>query len=902
MRGHEHCEYRPPAHHRRLITTAVTRLFQELEQGAAVITSNRHLARQVTQRYADWKVSGSARAWTTPRVLAYDDWLEEAWQLAFEHRPGAPRLLTDDQESQVWEQIIRLRGAGSDSPALLQIPGAARTARQAWRLIHDWDLDWRRLRQYKSADTEAFLAWADTLRERLNDERWLTRAELQARLIDNGDAWLGRSRQPVWWMGFDTLSMAQQRIIGVLHDRGRRQSRYRNAGVENADVSTMQCTDAEDQWRRVARWSRAKLTADPDAQLGVVCPDLQGRRDLIEDIFEDVLHPELSWRTDAPRAFHLSLGRPLSEYPIVGAALDVLRWTAARIPFEVVSRTLRSDCLGGGDTELAARTHFELTLRDRQQESFSPSHLASLAGRQEGLQRLKDLLKAARDVRAPRDADPATWAAFVSDWLDAFGWPGDRTLDSREFQTLSAWREQLGRFAGLGPIRSRWSLDDVVRQLSSMSASRTLQFHDDQAPLQIMGAVEAAGLWFDELWLADMSDAVWPPPARPDAFIPVSLQKEYGVPDASAQAVLERTRVSSEDFLAGARRIRISFAQAGEDGAPAALSPMFGRLRAGERDGTDDYGGRVDQLARGGAAVELVDDRQAPGIEGDHLGGGVSLVADQARCPFRALAHHRLHARGLREIQPGLSAMERGRLVHEAARRLWNRLTDQDTLNTLGGGEDDGELRALVAECAAGALDRQFADSPFQSRLLDIERDRLTALLLEWLVLERRRERFRVSGTEVETRVVLGGVEFRIRVDRIDELANGARLIIDYKTGQAANVKDWMDPRMEEPQLPMYALAGDRNVAALALAVLKPGGCELRGVAEGGLSSLVPVDALGFESMARLQAWWAQALGDLVTEHREGVARVDPRSPQICRNCDAASLCRIFERAQLVEE
>lgn len=884
-----------------MITAAITRLFQELEDGAAVITSNRRLARQVTQRYADWKVRGGARAWTTPRVLAYDDWLEEGWQLAFEHRPGVPRLLTDDQELQVWEQIIRQRGGASDSPVLLQIPGAARTARQAWRLIHDWDLDWRRLRQHKSADTEVFLAWADALRRRLNDERWLTRAELQGRLLDRGNAWLRCGRRPVWWMGFDNLSTARQRIIGVLQDRGQRHSRYRNAGVENAEVSTIRCADAEDQWHRVARWARSTLMAGPDAQLGVVCPDLQGRRDLIEDILEDVLHPGLAWRTDAPRAFHLSLGRPLSEYPVIGAALDVLRWTAPRVPFEVVSRTLRSPCLGGGDAELAARTRFELMLRDRQQESFSLSHLASLAGRREDLQGLDGLLKVARDLRAPRDADPATWAAFVGDWLHAFGWPGDRPLDSREFQTLSAWREQLARFAGLGAVRSRWSLDDVIKQLSSMSASRTLQFHDDQAPLQIMGAVEAAGLWFDELWLADMSDAVWPPPARPDAFIPVSLQKECGMPDASAQAVLERTRACSEDFLAGARRIRISFAQAGEDGAPAALSPIFSGFHAGERDGTDHYPGRVAQLARGGAAVELVDDRQAPGIEGDHLGGGVSLVADQARCPFRALAHHRLRARGLREIEPGLSAMERGRLVHEAARILWNRLTDQDTLNAVGG-EDDRELRPLVDECVAGALGRQFADSSFQSRLLEIERGRLTGLLLEWLALERRREKFRVSGTEVETRIVLGGAEFRLRVDRIDELENGARLIIDYKTGQAASVKDWMDPRMEEPQLPMYALAGDRNIAALALAVLKPGECELRGVAEDGLSSLVPVDALGFDSMARLRAWWAQALGDLVTEHREGVARVDPRRPQICRTCDAASLCRIFERAQLVEE
>ena len=897
MHDHEDRKRRLAAR-RPLITAAVTRLFQELEDKTQVITSNRHLARQVAQRYADWRVSRGDRAWATPRVRAYDDWLEEAWQSAFEHHPGTSRLLTDDQELQVWEQIIRQRGAASGSPVLLQISGAARAARQAWRLIHDWRVDWRRLRQFRSADTEAFLGWVDALQQRLTDERWLTRAELQEHLIDDADAWPEQGGQPVWWMGFDILSVAQERLMSVLRDRGRRQSRYRNAAVPDAEVSTLQCADVEDQWLQVARWARSKLKTDPGAQLGVVRPDLHGRRDVIEDILEDVLHPELSWRTDAPRAFHLSLGRPLSEYPIVGSALDLLRWTARRIPFDVVSRTLRSPCLGGGAAELAARTHFELMLRDRQQESFSLPYLATLAGRREDLQGLSILLADASALRPPRDADPATWAAFVSDWLQAFGWPGDRPLDSREFQTLSAWREQLARFAALGAVRRHWNLDDAVRQLFVMSASRSLQFHDDQAPLQIMGAVEAAGLWFDELWLADMSDAVWPPPARPDAFIPVSLQKDAGMPEASALTVLERTRARSEDFLAGAGRVRISFAAAGEDGAPATLSPLFGGFRSAVRLGEGDYAGRRDQLAHDGASLELVDDGQAPAVQGNHFSGGVALLSDQARCPFRALAHHRLRARGLRDVQPGLSAMERGRLVHETARRLWDRLGDQKTLNSMG----EDELRALVLECAAGALERQLADSPFQSRLLDIERDRLTGLLMEWMVLERGRERFRVSGTEIETRVVLSGIEFQIRVDRMDEVQNGRRLIIDYKTGQAANVKDWIDPRMEEPQLPMYALAGDRNVAALAVAVLKPGGCELRGIADGDLSPLVPVDTLGFDSMARLEAWWVSTLGDLVTEHRQGVARVDPRSTQICRTCDAVSLCRIFERAQLDQE
>lgn len=877
-----------------MTTISVTNLFQDLEQGARVVTSSRRLARHVEQRYAEWKIANGAQAWPAPYIRVLDDWLFEAWQSALAHRPDAPRLLNDDQELLLWEEVVRGRGAKDGSPVLLQLTSTARAARRTWQRIHEWRLDWRLLREHRSADTEAFLAWAAAIREMLRDRHWLTPAELPHRLADRAVAWLQGQTRPVWWMGFDALPAAHECLLDSLQGLGCPQHRFNNAGVEAARMSVVECGDAEDEWHRVARWARAELTADPRRSLGVVCPDLGRHRDRIEEILEDVLHPELSWRTDAPRVFHLSLGRPLPEYPIVNAALDLLWWTQRRIPFDLVSRVLCSPYLGGAGTERAARANFELTLRAPQQESFSLARLGALARRETGLEHLGTLLTAAGGIAFPDRADPGGWAAVFTDWLRAFGWPGDRPLDSHEFQAVSAWREQLSRFAALGTVRDRWTLTEALKKLASMAAMRVLQFHDDRAPLQVMGASEASGLWFDKMWLADMSDAVWPPPAQPDPFIPVSMQKACGIPDASARSVLEHTRARTANLVASAGRIHISFA-AREPGAPVGLSPLFDKEQVDQSGDGNDYPGRVVQLLQSAPRLETVEDHRAPALAGESLRGGVGLVADQARCPFQALAHHRLQARELSEVTPGLSAMERGTLVHDAARELWERLESQDALNAM----DDAALRTLVADSVAGVIERCFADSPFQRRFLEIERERLEALFMEWLALERRRDAFRVAAVELDTRVMLGGVEFRIRVDRIDELADGRRLILDYKTGRLAKVGEWVDPRMEEPQLPMYALGVDEEVAALALAGIRRGECELRGVGDGldGMSSLRPVTELGYGNMGALKAWWGSALGRLVDEHRRGIADVDPKNAQTCRLCDAMSLCRIFERA-----
>lgn len=876
-----------------MTTSPISKLFRDLDQGARAVTSSRRLARQVAQRYADWKIAAGASAWPTPSIRVLDDWLFENWQWHLAHDADTPDLLGDDQELLLWEQVIRRRSAHDDGRVLLQLAGTARAARRTWRRVHDWCLDWERLRAHRSADTEAFLGWAGAARVVLDDRRWLTTAELPAYLAARPEAWMPANGGPMWWMGFDALPPAHRCLWELLQDHGCPQVRFDNAGKENSGPVVTECADAEEEWYRIARWARTELDADPRQSLGVVCPDLGRHRDRIEEILEEVLHPELAWRPDAARSFHLSLGRPLPEYPVVNTALDLLRWTQRRIPFDVVSRVLRSPYPGGADVESDNRVRFELSLRARQQETFSLKRLGVLARREAGLDRLEALFAVASRIELPDRAAPGEWAAVFTDWLRAFGWPGDRPQNSHEFQTVTAWREQLSVFASLGTVQNQWSLGEALKKLVSLTAMRVLQFHDDQAPLQVMGATEASGLWFDKLWLADMSDAVWPPPAQPDPFIPVSLQKACGMPDASAQTVLERTRVRTDNLLAGAGELRVSFA-ARDAEVPAALSPLFHPDQVESAIADDTYPGRVAQLLAAAPPLEAVEDRRAPPLVGDIQRGGVGLVADQARCPFQALAHHRLRARELPEVTPGLSAMERGILVHRVAHAVWERLESLEALHAL----DDAARRELVADCVTVVLERRYTESSFQKRFLEIEAHRLEVLILEWLALETRRDPFRVAATELETRVTIGGVEFRVRVDRIDELPDGRRLIIDYKTGQLAPIREWIEPRTEEPQLPMYALSVDEEIAALALAGLRRGECELRGVGEGAgvPASLKPVSELGCADMAGLKSRWRSALGGLVDEHRRGVADVDPKTPQTCRLCDAMSLCRIFER------
>ena len=114
---------------------------------------------------------------------------------------------------------------------------------------------------------------------------------------------------------------------------------------------------------------------------------------------------------------------------------------------------------------------------------------------------------------------------------------------------------------------------------------------------------------------------------------------------------------------------------------------------------------------------------------------------------------------------------------------------------------------------------------------LSAEQARLRRLLTEWLMKhEAVREPFTVEACEQALKnVEVGPLHLDLRVDRVDMLPEDARLLIDYKTGEVA-VSKWSVPRIEEPQLPLYATYGGmENVQGLVFAEIRAGKMKFAG-------------------------------------------------------------------------
>ncbi len=871
-------------------------LFARLAEGHAagvtVVTPNRRLAQALAAEFDQRQLAAGRAVWESADILPLASFVERLYDDALHSEAGAalPLLLTPDQAQALWEEVIRGSRAGKD---LLALPETAARAAEAWALAHGWQLLDALDRIPLDEDSAAFAGWARVYGARTKRDGATDAARLPAVVADLlDDAAVKRPKLLVAY-AFDVVTPQQRAFLQALAARGVELAAC--GPVRGARTAVrVAALDARDEMLRAARWARARLEANAGARIGIVVPDLAARKGALRRALAQTMDPG---RSAPVPPFNVSLGDPLTATPLVAHALAALALGGRELDFERASSLVRSPFIGGGDTELAPRARLDARLRQRAEPLVRLDRLVEMADGTPILARLLGAYAAFRRERLLAPRAPGDWARAFSEALSLLGFPGERTLDSAEYQTLQKWHEVLARFATLDRVAGPLRFDEALGRLGRMAAGTLFQPEMPEVPVQVLGVVEAAGMTFDHLWVMGLSDEAWPAAPHANPFLPRALQRAAGVPNASPVAALERARALTAEWLGCAGEVVLSHPRR-EGDRDLAPSPLIAGLAEGELP-LPEYPTWRDAI-HGAAAVERVDDGPAPALSAaEPVHGGAALVKDQAACPFRAFATHRLRAAGVGAPHTGLDATERGTLVHRVLAAAWGEMKDRRALDAL----DPSALEALLRVAADEAIRRQRRDRPttLGGRFAEIERERLVRLARDWLAVERGRGDFTVTATETQRDAPLGPLKLRLRLDRVDATASGERLVIDYKTGRAA-VPALLGERPDEPQLPLYLTVAEPDAGAIAFAQVRAGDMRFVGLARD--PGVLPGTKAPDTTWDGQRAAWRAALARLADEFATGHAAVAPkRGAQTCRLCDLQPLCRIHERAaRAVEE
>jgi ATP-dependent helicase/nuclease subunit B len=838
-------------------------------EGHTILAPNAELAAALFDAVERSHQDAGLDLWLTPRVRDFGGWLRETHVSRQLTDAALPRVLGDVDERELWRTVIESGDLGQE---ILEPTGAARAARRARRAIHEHGIPLAAVARHASASDEsrAFLDWNRRFDERCRQLNCIGADELLAQTPP--------PEQPITWIESPVWRpMARQ----WLQRHGRMLA---PPGMVSRSACRLNTASPEAELATIADWAAANLRSTTGFRAWICIPDLNLRRAEVVDALDPVLAV----------SYAVAGGTPLSEFAPVRAALGLLGASLGPVPFERFSALWRAPELHASDAEAGAAALLDVHLRN---EGPSEADLAGWLALTERIaaahrvgavaaaQRLQGALRAVEDLRGSHPI-----SRWVPVWIAAFEagpWALRHRWSSVEYQAAERFRELLGTLAAADSILGTHSRSSAQRVLQRAARDTAFQVQTGIPPIWVSGQLIDPWLNYGGLWVGGCRDARWPPPADPIPLLPVRLQREFGVTAAAPESQLQYALDLQNRWARRAGECVFSYADPG-DGRPAVPSPLLPGAGSTVPPALPRPHWRA--LLLDAPQLERFTDEIAPPFGHGERTRGVATLKAQSRCAFRGFAETRLGTEDLVRPVPGFNDRERGELMHHALEHIWSSLRDSSALHSIS---PDAQAR-LLDEAVTGALAKvcRVRDPGPRWRLR--EQERMRNLLPKWLDVEREREPFEVEQLEQGKQLVRHAtLDFSLRIDRVDRLADGSRVLIDYKTGMAA--VDWRGERPDNPQLPMYALWRPEALVAVAYGRVNAGNCSF--VAETERRTIFKKNGRespleGMPSFAALIELWSRRIESLAADFAAGRAAVAP-TPQACRTCRLHGLCRV---------
>ena len=546
-------------------------------------------------------------------------------------------------------------------------------------------------------------------------------------------------------------------------------------------LSRYDCASAQEEAVTIALLLRRKLET-PGATAALVTPDRALARRVAAELRR--------WDIDIDD----SAGLPLNRTPpgvFLRLVLDLAASGLAPVP---LLAALKHPLASGGLPSVAFRDlarQLEQAIRGPRPAPGLAGLRAALAGERVGLARFVDRLEACLGpLPELLVADAVPLSRLAAAHIEA----AERlAATATETGGERLWRETAGEAAA----RFCHELIDAARDFpplpgrhfpalfESLAADAVVRPVFGRHPrLAIWGLLEARLQQADLVVLGGLNEGSWPPSAEHDPWMSRQMRREFGI------ALPERAiGIAAHDFAQalGAPEVALTRA-ARSEGVPTVPSRWLLRLDTVlQAVGLDGALGPDDTLRH---AAELIDRAQGyrplpppeprPPLAARPRKLSVTQIETWLRDPYAIYARHILGLRALDELDADPGRAELGTAIHRTLDAFFRRFPQ--------GMPDDAEaeLLRIGREQFGPVLSRPGAWAFWWPRFARIAR---------WLVDEERIRRLGVieSLSECEGSWTLQGCggPFTItaKADRIDRLAEGGFLLVDYKTGSIPQAK-----------------------------------------------------------------------------------------------------------------
>jgi ATP-dependent helicase/nuclease subunit B len=758
---------------------------------------------------------------------------------------------------------------------------------EAWMLEHGYrDLDSAQhtTRYASGANGELYRAARSAFVESLKRVHALTHAELAHALSRHGKYLEFQSKQhlvltPNFYsrkVDTDLLSIINKKRINAQFGWAI------NEIAKNAVCNRSAVSASSDERSAAIAWAAQRIDSthrDAAETVAIVVPDLKRLRGAWQRALIDANVP-----------FNLSLGLAVSKYPWAAAGFTLVSSLFSSIAPETIAQALRHARWKRDEATIAAINRREISLLRAGEAEVTLFRFCDVQDEPPShpLRALSEKLVAIKSLISRKSETRAYWRDVFERAIDAFS-DSRAPLDSQTFQLRDALLKSIETWQQLDGVLPRVSIADAQQELIAMTDQSAFQPEGSDAPIQVIGLLEAAGVPFDAMWITGFSERVLPEGVRANPCLSIQWQRAQRVGLAS----VEECEARATKLVAGWQRLsRELIASLPEriDDEPQVWSPL-----------TNDWPitphRTVSRNAVSHTALETLDDEVAPRWRPESSRGVRALEA-QALCPRRGFAEGRLRLQAWPNRNDGISPQLRGELVHAVAERIGHAL--KATPN------DFDALRLAVPDYVDAAVDRVArANRAIPAHVWDAERVRATRVFSKFIEIDSARTSFSVRDVEQKVETKIADIEFSLRIDRIDsvervdpatgEVIQGGLAVIDFKSGPVDR-KGVFDERLTSPQLPLYANALDiEKIDAIAFAQINDDYQRYLGFGTASSGFEVRQRAnTNIPEWVELRNSWKMRLETLANELIEGEAVLAPAyGKKTCDQCDFQRFCRI---------